>query len=176
MYRAGIDDPRQGPRAGWAHLSGTLDLEAFPRDPVEAEDKSRIDLLLGRYGWAIDERIPRLLGDCFAATAVVDRQIEEGHELPRLTGREAIVEAHRAAWGYSPWGQSRRFLDVGLSGRRDDGCAVTLSRWVVTGTNEVGSKVSATGFELAELTRQGSRWDIARLLIGYDRPVPAGVF
>jgi hypothetical protein len=172
MYRPGIDDPRRGPRAAWPRLSGALDLEALPRDPVGPESSLQIEAVIGRYAWALDERIPNLLGDCFVPDAVVERTIEEERALPRLVGRDAIVRAHRQAWGLSAWAQTRHFLDIALTLKRGEDSAVALSRLLMTRTTEAGPKVIATGFERFELSRQESGWQIESLLVGYDGPGP----
>lgn len=167
MYDPGRDHPHFGPRPGWASDSGAVALA--PPSGVGAArgpEERAVEAVIATLCWALDERHERVLGECFAAGAVLERRVELTRDLPTVMGREQIA----AALARNPRrkvGQLRHFLSGTVFERLADGEATVLSRLLVTSAGR-GSGIAATGYQRARLAREGAVWRIVHLEVGYD--------
>jgi len=123
--------------------------------------------VLYEYCRAVDECDLDALGGCFTDDAVIDTVVADGTTVPRLSGRDGIVEFIRA--GRERQGDRRRHLVTNPRVVEDgDGRAVVLSYLLIVATADGQVKVNCTGTYRTEFVLDDGRWRIQAKRIDLD--------
>src|SRR5689334_18091770 len=123
--------------------------------------------VLYEYCLAVDECDVATLGRCFTVDAVIDTVVADGTAVPRLCGRDGIVEFIRA--GRERQGDRRRHMVTNPRVLEEgDGRAVVHSYLLIVATAEGQVKVNCTGTYRTEFVLDDGRWRIKSKQIALD--------
>jgi ketosteroid isomerase-like protein len=130
-------------------------------------DTAAILDVLYDYCLAVDECDVEALGPCFTDDAVIETHVADGTEVPRLVGREGIVEFIRA--GRERQQDRRRHLVTNPRlVEEGDGRAVVHSYLLIAVTLAGEIKVNCTGTYRTEFVLDDGRWRIKAKRIDLD--------
>jgi ketosteroid isomerase-like protein len=122
---------------------------------------------LYEYAWAVDECDAEVLADCFTEDAVIDTTVADGTAVPRLVGREGIVEFIRA--GRERQQDRRRHLVTNPRVLEEgDGRAIVHSYLLIAATVDGQLRINCTGTYRTEFVLDGGRWRIKTKQIQLD--------
>lgn len=125
--------------------------------------------VLYEYCRAVDECDVEALGACFTEDAVIETVVADGTEVPRLAGRQGIVEFIRA--GRERQHDRRRHLVTNPRVLEEsDGRALVHSYLLIAATVDGQVKVNCSGAYRTEFVLDDGRWRIRAKQIELDSP------
>ena len=163
--------PEMKPAPAWAKETGHVVLRPLTNGATSESgvDRALIAERIYRYGWAYDERIPELLGDCFTDDGVWEGSIMGQITVGPFVGREAIVDFLASFWTVQNDQRRHIFTNV-IIDELSDAEAVGQAYLMLTASSDSTMTPVTNGPYRFEFAKEDDSWRMKRLVGGFDAP------
>jgi ketosteroid isomerase-like protein len=154
----------------WASTAGIVDVGLAEPLTVDAvADRMLIVERLHRYCWGFDERNLEALTDCFTEDAVWEGNVTGTTPIGPMTGRDNVIHWLTNFWPHQH-DQRRHVLTNCVVERQTTDEAVASAYLLLLASTGTKAALETTGLYVTTLRRAGSKWQITRMVAGFDAP------